>query len=49
MKNHEIVDANLVNSIAKLNHGGCLDKLLELSKRCLVAYETKGKTSETDS
>ena len=32
MKDHEIVDANHVNSIAILNHGGCLDKLLELSK-----------------
>lgn len=39
MKNHEIVPASLVASIASLKHGGCNKVLRELVKHKLVAYE----------
>lgn len=43
MKNHEIVPAALIASIAGLKHGGCHKVLRELSKHKLVAYESGGK------
>ena len=43
MKNHEIVPAPLVASIANLKHGGCHKVLRELSKHKLVCYEHSGK------
>ena len=43
MKNHEIVPAPLVASIANLKHGGCHKVLRELSKHKLVCYEHGGK------
>ncbi|NWU72219.1 RIOK2 kinase, partial [Pterocles burchelli] len=39
MKNHEIVPASLVASIASLKHGGCNKILRELVKHRLLAYE----------
>ena len=39
MKNHEIVPAALVASIARLKHGGCHKVLRELSKHRLLCYE----------
>uniref|UniRef100_A0A8C5UNB1 Serine/threonine-protein kinase RIO2 n=1 Tax=Malurus cyaneus samueli TaxID=2593467 RepID=A0A8C5UNB1_9PASS len=39
MKNHEIVPASLIASIASLKHGGCNKILRELAKHKLVAYE----------
>uniref|UniRef100_A0A8C5M1T3 Serine/threonine-protein kinase RIO2 n=1 Tax=Leptobrachium leishanense TaxID=445787 RepID=A0A8C5M1T3_9ANUR len=39
MKNHEIVPASLIASIASLKHGGCNKVLRELVKHKLVAYE----------
>ena len=45
MKNHEIVPAPLVASIANLKHGGCHKVLRELSKHKLVCYEHGGKKS----
>ncbi|XP_068103590.1 serine/threonine-protein kinase RIO2 [Hyperolius riggenbachi] len=39
MKNHEIVPASLVASIASLKHGGCNKILRELVKHKLVSYE----------
>lgn len=44
MKNHEIVPASLIASIASLKHGGCNKILKELAKHRLLAYErTKSK------
>ncbi|NXU47078.1 RIOK2 kinase, partial [Turnix velox] len=39
MKNHEIVPASLIASIASLKHGGCNKVLRELAKHKLLAYE----------
>ncbi|NWV14523.1 RIOK2 kinase, partial [Ptilonorhynchus violaceus] len=39
MKNHEIVPASLIASIASLKHGGCNKLLRELAKHKLLAYE----------
>ncbi|CAI9583088.1 unnamed protein product [Staurois parvus] len=39
MKNHEIVPASLIASIASLKHGGCNKILRELVKHKLVSYE----------
>ncbi|XP_051473155.1 serine/threonine-protein kinase RIO2 isoform X1 [Apus apus] len=39
MKNHEIVPASLIASIASLKHGGCHKILRELVKHKLLAYE----------
>ncbi|XP_074712221.1 serine/threonine-protein kinase RIO2 isoform X2 [Strix uralensis] len=39
MKNHEIVPAGLIASIASLKHGGCNKILRELVKHKLLAYE----------
>nr|AAI61483.1 riok2 protein [Xenopus tropicalis] len=39
MKNHEIVPASLIASIASLKHGGCNKILRELVKHKLIAYE----------
>nr|XP_020648880.1 serine/threonine-protein kinase RIO2 [Pogona vitticeps] len=39
MKNHEIVPASLIASIASLKHGGCNKTLRELAKHRLLAYE----------
>ncbi|NXJ86190.1 RIOK2 kinase, partial [Trogon melanurus] len=39
MKNHEIVSASLIASIASLKHGGCNKILRELVKHKLLAYE----------
>ncbi|XP_068278926.1 serine/threonine-protein kinase RIO2 isoform X1 [Nyctibius grandis] len=39
MKNHEIVPASLIASIASLKHGGCSKILRELVKHKLLAYE----------
>ncbi|NWR71787.1 RIOK2 kinase, partial [Centropus unirufus] len=39
MKNHEIVPASLIASIANLKHGGCNKILRELVKHKLLAYE----------
>ncbi|KFQ39891.1 Serine/threonine-protein kinase RIO2 [Mesitornis unicolor] len=39
MKNHEIVPASLIASIASLKHGGCNKILRELVKNKLLAYE----------
>ncbi|NXC20323.1 RIOK2 kinase, partial [Corythaeola cristata] len=39
MKNHEIVPASLIASIACLKHGGCNKILRELVKHRLLAYE----------
>ncbi|NXR04554.1 RIOK2 kinase, partial [Sagittarius serpentarius] len=39
MKNHEIVPASLIASIASLKHGGCNKLLRELVKHKLLAYE----------
>lgn len=44
MKNHEIVPAPLIASIAHLHSGGCHKVLKELSKHRLVAYEHLGKS-----
>ena len=43
MKNHEIVPAPLIASIAHLHSGGCHKVLRELCKHKLVAYEHGGK------
>ena len=43
MKNHEIVPAPLIASIAGLKHGGCHKVLKEIAKHKLVAYEHGGK------
>lgn len=43
MKNHEIVPAPLVASIANLKHGGCHKVLRELVKHKLLCYEHCGK------
>ncbi|NXY21405.1 RIOK2 kinase, partial [Atrichornis clamosus] len=39
MKNHEVVPASLIASIASLKHGGCNKILRELAKQKLLAYE----------
>ncbi|XP_041436907.1 RIO kinase 2 L homeolog isoform X1 [Xenopus laevis] len=39
MKNHEIVPASLIASIASLKHGGCNKILRELVKHKLIAYD----------
>jgi len=39
MKNHEVVPASLIASIASLKHGGCNKILRELVKHKLIAYE----------
>ncbi|KAG8598300.1 hypothetical protein GDO81_002554 [Engystomops pustulosus] len=39
MKNHEIVPASLIASIASLKHGGCNKVLRELVKHKLIAYD----------
>lgn len=39
MKNHEIVPASLIASIASLKYGGCNKVLRELVKHKLLAYE----------
>ncbi|XP_018415723.1 PREDICTED: serine/threonine-protein kinase RIO2 isoform X2 [Nanorana parkeri] len=39
MKNHEIVPASLIASIASLKHGGCNKVLRELVKHKLVSYD----------
>ncbi|NWU41363.1 RIOK2 kinase, partial [Hylia prasina] len=39
MKNHEIVPASLIASIASLKHGGCNKILRELAKHKLLAYQ----------
>ena len=39
MKNHEIVPAELVSSIAGLKSSGCYKILRELAKHRLVTYE----------
>ncbi|KAM4708229.1 serine/threonine-protein kinase RIO2 [Discoglossus pictus] len=39
MKNHDIVPASLIASIASLKHGGCNKILRELVKHKLVAYD----------
>ncbi|XP_069820761.1 serine/threonine-protein kinase RIO2 [Dendropsophus ebraccatus] len=39
MRNHEIVPASLIASIASLKHGGCNKILRELVKHKLIAYE----------
>eukprot|EP01137_Pigoraptor_chileana_P031694 Opistho-2@19931 len=39
MKNHELVPASLIASIAGLRHGGCHKILLELARNRLVAYD----------
>ncbi|KAM9329959.1 serine/threonine-protein kinase RIO2 [Gastrophryne carolinensis] len=39
MKNHEIVPASLIASIASLKHGGCNKVLRELVKHKLISYE----------
>ncbi|XP_031574992.1 serine/threonine-protein kinase rio2-like isoform X2 [Actinia tenebrosa] len=39
MKNHELVPASLVASIAALKHGGCYKILRELVKHKLIAYD----------
>ncbi|KAM6392215.1 serine/threonine-protein kinase RIO2 [Rhynochetos jubatus] len=39
MKNHEIVPASIIASIASLKHGGCNKILRELVKHKLLAYE----------
>ncbi|XP_064391093.1 serine/threonine-protein kinase RIO2-like, partial [Halichondria panicea] len=41
MKNHEVVPANLVASIAGLKHGGCHKVLRQLVQHKLVCYEHK--------
>ena len=46
MKNHEIVPAPLIASIAHLHSGGCHKILRELGKHRLVAYEHGGKKGE---
>jgi len=43
MKNHQIVPAALVASIAALKHGGCQKILQDLAKHRLVSYERGGK------
>lgn len=43
MKNHEIVPAALIASIASLKHGGCHKVLKELAKHRLLCYEHGGK------
>ncbi|KAI8483298.1 Serine/threonine-protein kinase RIO2 [Branchiostoma belcheri] len=45
MKNHEVVPASLVASIAKLKHGGCHKVLKELCKNKLICFD-RGKTWE---
>ncbi|KFQ42404.1 Serine/threonine-protein kinase RIO2, partial [Nestor notabilis] len=45
MKNHEIVPASLIASIASLKHGGCNKILRELVKHKLLAYE-RTKTAQ---
>lgn len=42
MRNHELVPASLINSIATLRFGGCGKVLVELTKHKLLAYE-RGK------
>ncbi len=46
MKNHEIVPAPLIASIASLKHGGCHKILKELAKHKLLCYEHGGKKGE---
>ena len=46
MKNHEIVPAALIASLANLPSGGCHKILRELNKHKLVAYERSGKTGK---
>ena len=43
MKNHELVPAPLVASIADLKHGGSHKILRELSKHRLLCYEKSGR------
>lgn len=45
MRNHEVVPASLVASIASLSHGGVGKKLRELSLNNLLAFE-RGKRCE---
>ncbi|XP_066273198.1 uncharacterized protein [Branchiostoma lanceolatum] len=45
MKNHEVVPASLVASIARLKHGGCHKVLKELCKNKLICFD-RGKTWE---
>lgn len=47
MKNHEIVPASLIASIASLKHGGCNKILRELVKHKLLAYERTKSEYET--
>lgn len=42
MKNHELVPGPLIASIAKLKHGGCHKRLMELNRNKLISYE-RGK------
>lgn len=42
MKNHEIVPAPLIASIAQLHHGGCYKILRDLCQHRLICYE-RGK------
>ena len=46
MKNHEIVPAALVASIAALKHGGCQKILQELAKHRLVSFERGGRRAD---
>lgn len=41
MKNHQVVPANLVSSIAGLKHGGCQKVLRQLVQHKLLCYEHK--------
>jgi len=46
MKNHEIVPAALVASIAALKHGGCQKILQGLAKHRLVSFERGGRRAD---
>lgn len=49
MKNHEVVPASLVASIAALKHGGCYKILREMVKHKLIAYDNgKGWLADHD-
>ena len=48
MRNHEIVPAALIASIASLRGGGCHKVLQELIKHKLVCYERGGKRNRGD-
>ena len=43
MKNHEVVPAGLISSIAGLRHSGCHKTLRELVRHKLVCYENNKK------